>query len=76
MTFEEKVKLLRTLPQFKVVRISELRAIAFAIKEVAEPRPNSHIIGESGTNSLILDQDDIQKIVRVYPDLEPKFKLS
>lgn len=33
MTFEEKVKLLRNLPQFKVVPISEVKAVAFAAKE-------------------------------------------
>ncbi len=68
MTFEEKVKFLRTLPQFKVAPISEVRAIAFAAKETAE---TSNLFLIKGSN-LTLRQDDILKIIRVYPDLEPK----
>ena len=58
MTFEEKVRLLRSLPQFKVVPISEVKAIAFVAKE-------------SG-GKLYLDPEDIEKIVREYPDLASK----
>ena len=60
MTFEERVKCLRNLPQFKVLSISEIKAIAFAAKE------------EKG--QLVLGQNDIQKIIREYPNLEPKLK--
>ena len=60
MTFEEKVKFLRTLPQFKVIPISEVRAIAFAAKEKGD--------------TLTLTSEDIEKIVREYPDLISKLK--
>lgn len=60
MTFEEKVKFLRSLPQFKVVSISEVKAIAFVAIEKK--------------GKLVLGQDDIQKIIREYPNLEPKLK--
>lgn len=60
MTFEERVKFLRSLPQFKVVSISEVKTIAFVAKE------------EKG--KLVLGQGDIQKIIREYPNLEPKLK--
>ena len=60
MTFEEKVKLLRSLPQFKVAPISELRAIAFAANEKG--------------GKLYLNSKDIKKILREYPDLESKIK--
>ena len=60
MTFEEKVKILHKAPQFKVVPISEVRAIAFAGRE------------ENG--KLVLTEDDIEKIVREYPDLEEKLE--
>lgn len=58
MKFQEKVKLLRILPQFKVVPISEVRAIAFAAKE------------EKGR--LVLSPEDVEKILREYPDLASK----
>ena len=58
MTFGEKVKFLRSLPQFKVVPISEVRAIAFAAKEKK--------------GRLVLDPEDVEKIVREYPDLKAK----
>ena len=60
MTFEDKVKLLRKLPQFKVVPISEIRAIAFAARE--------------RKGRLFLTLEDIEKIVREYPDLEEKLE--
>lgn len=61
MTFEEKVKFLRALPHFKVVPISEVKAIAFAAKE------------EKG--KLFLTSDDAQKIIRAYPDLTSKLSV-
>jgi hypothetical protein len=70
MTFEEKVKFLRTLPQFKVVSISEVRAIAFAAKETGEQ--GSVLFGQTGSTTLFLSPADIAKIVRAYPDLEKK----
>ena len=69
MIFEEKVKFLRTLPQFKVIPISEVRAIAFAAKEVDARGTGAYFI--KGSN-LTLKHDDIQKITRVYPDLKAK----
>ncbi|OGH12471.1 MAG: hypothetical protein A2776_02450 [Candidatus Levybacteria bacterium RIFCSPHIGHO2_01_FULL_40_10] len=67
MIFEEKVKFLRTLPQFKVIPISEVRAIAFAAKEADGRDAGTYPI--KGSN-LTLEQEDIDKIIRVYPDLE------
>lgn len=60
MTFKDKVKLLRSLPQFKVVPISEVKAIAFAAKE--------------SKDRLLLESEDIEKIVREYPDLKKKLE--
>ncbi len=60
MTFEKKVEYLRNLPQFKVVPISEIRAIAFAARE--------------RKGRLFLTLEDIEKIVREYPDLEEKLE--
>ncbi|OGH18259.1 MAG: hypothetical protein A2868_03125 [Candidatus Levybacteria bacterium RIFCSPHIGHO2_01_FULL_40_15b] len=60
MTFEEKVKFLRSLPQFKVVSISEVKAVAFAARE-------RH-------GKLYLEFEDIEKILLEYPDLEAKLK--
>ncbi len=74
MTFEEKIKFLRSQPAFKVSQENELRAIAFVSKKTSKPEPNDYIIGMSGTASLILTREDIEKIVRVYPDLEPKLR--
>lgn len=74
MTFDKKVKFLRTLPQFKVAPISEVRAVAFAIRELSEPTPEHYIIGLLGTTSLVLTRADIEKIVRTYPDPLEKFK--
>ena len=61
MTFEEKVKFLRNLPQFKVVPISEVKAIAFAARE-------KH-------GKLYLSPDDIEKILLEYPDLKSKLQV-
>ena len=72
MTFEEKVAFLRALPQIKVVPISEVKAVAFAAREVEEPEVSMHILGTLGTISLALSLDDIEKIVRIYPDLKAK----
>lgn len=66
MTFDEKVKFLRTLPQFKVIPLSEVRAVAFAVKEKGEP--GSTVLKNSST-TLFLDPEDASKIVREYPDL-------
>lgn len=58
MTFEEKVKFLRVLPQFKIVPISEVKAVAYVAKE------------EKGR--LVLGPEDVEKILREYPDLKAK----
>jgi len=58
VTFEEKVKFLRNLPQFKVAPISEVKAIAFVARE------------EHG--KLYLESEDIEKIVGEYPNLASK----
>ena len=67
MNFDEKVKLLRTLPQFKVSPISDIRAIAFVAREKEDE------INIKGSN-LYLSYEDIEKIVREYPDLADKFR--
>ena len=74
MTFDEKVKLLRTLPQFKVIPISEVRAIAFAAQEKSEPAENDFVLAQTAQTTLItLTPKDIQKLLREYPDLQHKF---
>lgn len=65
MIFDEKVKILRALPQFKVIPIPEVRAVAFAAKE------NQNLINIKGSN-LYLSSEDIDKIIREYPDLATK----
>lgn len=74
MTFDEKIKILRNLPQFKVIPISELRAIAFAAKEINKPKSDLHILYKSLTFLLALTPEDIEKITREYPDLEAKLR--
>ena len=76
MTFEEKVKFIRAQPKFKVIPISEVKAIAFAAREIPSASPDQYIIGLSATKCLILYQEDVEKILRAYPDLEPKFLSS
>lgn len=74
MTFEEKVKFLRSLPQFKVIPTSELRAIAFATGEANEFRKGDFVLGRTASTVLILTSEDIEKILRVYPNLEVKLR--
>jgi len=73
MNFEEKVKFIRRQPQFKVIPISEVKAIAFVAQETTITTSNHYIIGLADSNSLVLGQDDVRKIVRAYPDLQAKF---
>lgn len=72
MQFQDKVKFLRTLPQFKVIPLSDVRAVAYATKEVSEPDPDSHILGKNGNIFLTITSYDIEKIIREYPDLASK----
>lgn len=73
MIFDDKVKLLRTLPQFKVAPISEIRAVAFAIKEKSELETGDILISKINPSTLLtLNQTDIEKIIRVYPNLKEK----
>lgn len=74
MQFEEKIKFLRALPQFKVVPISEVKAIAFAAQEASTAEPDMHVLGSSNGTLLALTGEDIEKIVRVYPDLKQKLE--
>ena len=74
MTFDEKVKFLRALPKFKVVPISEVKAIAFVAKEKEEQ--GSILLGRAGSTSLFLNRIDVEKIVREYPDLQAKLDAS
>lgn len=62
MNLEDKVKYLRNMAQFKVVPISEVKAIAFAAHEK--------------DGKLYLESEDIEKIVREYPDLASKLASS
>ena len=72
MTFDEKVKFLRSLPEFKVAPISEVRAIAFAAREVAKLKVYGAALGQTKNGVLTLNEQDIKKILREYPDLEIK----
>lgn len=72
MTFEEKVGFLRSLPKFKVVPISEVRAIAFAAQEKTEPEKEGFVLGQTNSTVLVLSLEDIEKILSAYPDLEAK----
>ncbi|HVZ11453.1 MAG TPA: hypothetical protein VG965_00300 [Patescibacteria group bacterium] len=73
MTFDEKVEFIRSLPQFRVIPINEVRAIAFAVKEVTEPADNTHVLKKIDSGAfLTLTQDDINKITREYPELAAK----
>ena len=73
MTFDEKVEFLRILPQFKVIQLTELKAVAFATVEKSQSDKNDVVIGKlSDSILLVLTMDDVQKIVREYPDLEAK----
>ena len=74
MTFEDKVRLLRSAPIFKVTPISEVKAVAFAAKEADTLSPGFHIVGKTPSKLLVLTDEDIVRILRVYPDLEPKLK--
>ncbi len=76
MNFDEKVKNLRALPLFKVAPISEVRAVAFAVKETSEQNPEEIVLGKNGEILLVLTHEDVAKIAREYPDFEAKLKLS
>jgi hypothetical protein len=72
MNFDDKVKFLRTLPAFKVIPISEVRAVAYAAKEINEPDSGHRVLGKFNSSYLVLEQEDIEKITRAYPDLSSK----
>jgi hypothetical protein len=72
MTFEEKVKLLRSQPQFMVAPISEVRAIAFAAREKKQHKRGDIVLASTTNGFLSLTQDDTEKILNVYPDLRSK----
>lgn len=64
MTFDEKVKIIRALPSFKVAPINEVRAVAFAAKEdIDDP-----YVTLNSTLSLTLH--DVRQILHEYPHLE------
>ena len=69
MEFSEKVKFLRSLPQFKVIPISEVRAIGFAAQNTGDI-----LLGKIGSDELYLNRSDIEKVIREYPDLKSKFE--
>ncbi|KKQ96577.1 MAG: hypothetical protein A3C27_02560 [Candidatus Levybacteria bacterium RIFCSPHIGHO2_02_FULL_39_36] len=75
MDFEEKVNFLRSLPKFRVVPISEIKAIAYAAKEKDKVELGDFLIGRTNSLSLTLNIEDIKRIVKVYPSLEPKLKI-
>jgi len=70
MTFDEKVKFLRSLPKFRVIPISDVRAIAFVATEKAEKSTDDIVIAHTPTTLITLTPDDLSKILREYPDLE------
>jgi hypothetical protein len=67
MTFDEKVKIIRSLPSFKVAPINEVRAVAFAVTE-----GNGDIV-LSDNPLLTLSHQDVEQILREYPHLAPLF---
>ena len=75
MDFEEKVNFLRSLPKFRVVPISEIKAIAYAAKEKDKVELGDFLIGRTNSLSFTLNIEDIKRIVKVYPSLEPKLKI-
>ncbi len=72
MTFEDKVKFLKSHSSFKVVQLSEIRGVAFSVKETEKPSESQYVLGKLGSVSLVLNTNDIEKIVRAYPDLASK----
>lgn len=69
MDFEEKVKTLRKLPEFKVHPISEIRALAFVARESTEPKESDNILVKTNSGFLLLEKNDALKITITYPDL-------
>lgn len=69
MKFEEKIKHLRTLTQFKVAPLSALKAIAFVLNEKGTVEENERKISKIGSTLLVLKEEDIEKIKRLYPEL-------
>lgn len=74
MDFEEKVKFLRSLPKFRVVPISEIKAIAYAAKEKDQLGKGDFLVGQTKSSKLTLKTEDIKRILIVYPDLKRKLK--
>lgn len=73
MTFNDKVKFLRSLPQFKVIPISEVRAVAFAAKETKKVTRDEFVLAQiSPLSQITLTSEDINKILREYPDLKSR----
>lgn len=67
ISFDDKVKFLRTTPLFKVVPLAEVRAIAFVAKDEGEI-----FLGEQNGIKLFVNHDDAAKLLREYPDLEAR----
>lgn len=64
MTFDEKVKIIRSLPSFKVAPINEVRAVAFAaLENVADPEVTLNA-------TLSLSLHDVEQILHEYPHLK------
>lgn len=75
MTFDDKVKFLRTLPSFKVAPINEVRAVAFAAKENSDLDESAFALtSPTSKTTLTLTQADVSQILHEYPHLESIFK--
>ena len=72
MNFDDKIKFICSLAKFKVTPISEVRAIAFVAKEKLKPEKKDFVLEKTKHGYLTLSIQDIQKILREYPELKPK----
>ena len=73
MTFEDKVKFIRSLPIFKVAPINEVRAVAFAARENSDGDAFT-LTSPTSQTFLTLSREDIEKILHEYPHLESVLK--
>ena len=74
MDFNEKVNLLRKHSKFMVSPLTEIRALAYASRQVENPSDNQIILAQNEKGALTLTHDDVAKILREYPDLKPVLK--
>lgn len=73
MTFEEKVKYLKKTPRFMVEPEVEIKAVAYSARLVERQEKDDFVLGQTENGILVIKPEDIEKILREYPDLESKF---